>query len=124
MELEFAELQKENRKELESQFPTGYQLFGIIEKQIIPYGKPSSEEVKIAWPTAKILNISKDFIDIMLPDAVLPGNNKLKSNMVRARNQKGFTSWGIEVNGWTSFIKILKSDENKIIAVVGYAKKK
>ena len=29
----------------------------------------------------------------------------------------------ITIMGWSSFVKILKSDKNKIIAAVGYVKK-
>jgi len=120
---EISELQKNKEKELSSQFPAGYQLFGIINKQIIQSPKPSSEEIKISWSTAKVLNVTKDFVDIMLPDAILPGNNILKSNIVRVKNEEGLTSSGhIVINGWSTFVKILKSDENKIIAAVGYAK--
>ncbi len=122
---EISKMQEFKGKELRSQFPTGYQLFGIVNKQIIPSSKPSSEEIKISWTTAKVLNVTKDSIDIMLPDAILPGNTILKSNSVRVKNQEGYTSSGhIVINGWSTFVKILKSDENKIIAAVGYTKTK
>ena len=120
---EILKLQKNKEKELKSQFPDGYQLIGILDKQIIPSTKPSSAEIKISWSTAKVLNVIKDFVDIMLPDAILPGNNILKSNMVRVKNEEGFTSSGhIVINGWSTYVKILKSDGNKIIAAVGYVK--
>jgi hypothetical protein len=120
---EISKLQESKEKELKSQFPAGYQLFGIIDKQIIPSPKPSSQQVKISWSTAKILNVTKDFVDIMLPDAILPSNITFTSNMVTVKNEEGFTSSGfIVINGWSPFVKILKSDGNKIIAAVGYAK--
>ncbi len=59
----------------------------------------------------------------MLPDAQLPGNNILKSNMIRVANREGLISSGhFVVNGWSSVVKILKSDKEKIVAVVGYEK--
>jgi len=120
---EIAELQKSKEKELTSQFPAGYQLFGIIDKQIVPSARPSTEEIRISWSTAKILSVTKHFVDIMLPDAVLPGNNILQSNTVRVKNEEGFISQGaIVINGWSTFVKILKSDQNKVIAAVGYTK--
>jgi len=60
----------------------------------------------------------------MLPDAILPGNNILQGNVVGVKNMEGITSSGhITIGGYTSFIKILKSDKNRIIAAVGYIKK-
>ncbi len=116
-------VQKGKEKELAFQFPAGYQLFGIVDKQIVPSIKSSTGEIKINWSTAKILNVTKGFVDIMLPDAVLPGNNILQSNTIRVKNEEGFTSQGdIVINGLSTFVKILKSDQNKVIAAVGYAK--
>jgi hypothetical protein len=123
LKIEISKLQENKEKELSSQFPAGYQLFGIVNKQIIPSPKPSSEKIKVSWSTAKVLNVTKDFVDIMLPDAILPGNNILRSNIVSVKNEEGFTSSGhIVINGWSTFVKIIKSDEDKIIAAVGYAK--
>jgi hypothetical protein len=120
---ELANSKKINDKKLSFEFPTGYQLFGVIDKQIISYEKPSSEKVTIDWSTAKILNITKDYIEIRLPDAILPGNNFLESNVVEVKNQEGFTTQGFMViNGWTPFVTILKSDRNKVIAALGYKK--
>ncbi|MCX5782118.1 MAG: hypothetical protein NT145_05390 [Elusimicrobia bacterium] len=120
---EVVKLQKVNEKELSSQFSGGYQLFGVINKQIIPSAKPSTEAIKISWSNARILNITNDFIDIVLPDAVFPGNNILNNIAIRVKNEEGFVSQGtIVVSGWASFVKILKSDKGKIIAVVGYRK--
>jgi len=57
----------------------------------------------------------------MLPDAQLPGNNILKSNMIRVANREGLIFSGhFVINGWSSVVKILKSDKEKIIAVIGY----
>lgn len=114
---------KKINDELKSEFPGGYELIAIKDKQIIPSEKPSSEEIKIFWDTAKILNVTKDFIDIRLPDAILPGNSVLENNVVRVINKEGATASGqIIINDWTPFVKILKSDKKRIIAVVGYAK--
>lgn len=120
---EMQKTQKKDAKEFSSQFPDGYQLFGIIDKQIIPSQKPSSDKIEINWSTAKILNVTKDLIEIQLPDAILPGNISFKGNIVRLNNKEGATSSGAYViNGWSTFVKILKSDGNKIIVVVGYKK--
>ena len=120
---ELSRLQQSNDKQLRSQFPAGYQLFGIIDERIVPSQRPSSEEIKISWSTAKILRITKDFIDIMVPDAILPGNNVLSSNTIRVRNQEGATSSGaIVINNWSTFVKILKSDGSRVIAAVGYVR--
>ena len=43
--------------------------------------------------------------------------------MIRVANREGLISSGhFVVNGWSSVVKILKSDKEKIIAVVGYEK--
>jgi hypothetical protein len=118
-------LQETQGKELSSKFPGGYyQLFGIVNKEIIPSAKPSSEKIKISWSTAKVLNVTRDFVDIMLPDAILPGNTVLNSNIVRVKNEEGVTTANraFVINGWSPFVEILKSDEKQIIAVVGYSK--
>jgi hypothetical protein len=115
-------LQENMGKELNSQFPDGYQLFGILNGQIIPSPKPSSEELKISWSTAKILKVTKDFVDIMLPDSILPGNIVFKGNTVSVKNEEGYTSGGFEINGWRSIVKILKSRDDEIIALVGWVK--
>lgn len=120
---QLAKLGAQEEKELTTKFPKGYQLFGIINKIIIPSQQPTSKEIKISWSTAKILNVTKDSISIMLPDAILPGNNKLESNTVVVKNQEGLVSGGhIVINGWSTYIKIIKSDEKSIIAAVGYVK--
>jgi len=117
------EIAKNKEKELISQFPAGYQLFGVVKSQIIPFQQPTSKEIKISWSTAKILKVTEDLITIMLPDAILRGNIVLKSNIVKVKNQEGSTSSrAIVINGWSTFVKILKSDKNRIIAAVGYAK--
>ncbi|MBM4273794.1 MAG: hypothetical protein FJ134_04915 [Deltaproteobacteria bacterium] len=124
LKIEISKLQNTKRKELNSQFPSGYQLFGIINNNIIPSQNPSSEEIKISWSTAKILSVTKDLISIRLPDAVFPGNSQIKDCIIRIKNKEGATSSSIFViNGWHSYLKILKSEENKIIAAVGYVKK-
>lgn len=120
---ELSKLQENKEKELSSQFPAGYQLFGIVKKHIIPSPKPSSEEIKVFWSTAKVLNVSKDLVDIMLPDAILPGDIILKSNIISVKNEEGFMYSGqIVMSGYSTFVKILKSDEHKIIAALGYTK--
>jgi hypothetical protein len=123
LKMMISKLQENKREELNAQFPAGYQLFGILDKQIILSQKSSSEDIKIDWSTAKILNITKDFVEIMLPDAIFPGNIILKSNTVIVNNEEGVTSRNaFVINGWSSFVKILKSDGHRIIAAVGYAK--
>ncbi len=123
MKDQMAKLGAQKEKELTTEFPTGYQLFGIINKRIFPSQQPTSKEIKISWSTAKILNVTKDSISIMLPDAILPGNNKLESNTIIVKNQEGLVSGGhIVINGWSTYIKIIKSDEKSIIAAVGYVK--
>ncbi len=120
---DIAKIQETQGQDLTSQFPSGYQLFGIIDKQIIPSAKSSSEKIIISWSTAKIMDITRDFIKIMLPDAVLPGHTILTGNVVGIKNEVGATSsGGIAVYGYSSFVKILKSDKNEVIAVVGYKK--
>ena len=120
---EMKKINKNKAEELKSQFPNGYQIFSIIDRKIIPYRKFQTEEVKIDWSTAEIINVNKDYIEIMLPDAQLPGNNILKSNMIRVANREGLISSGhFVINGWSSVVKILRSDKEKIIAVVGYEK--
>ena len=80
-------------------------------------------DIKIDWSAAKILSVTKDLIDVMLPDAVLPGNNILKSNTIRVKNKEGFTSQGdIVINGWATFVKVLKANESRVIIAVGYTK--
>ena len=122
---EIAKLQKDpdKEKELASQLPGGYKLYGITDKQIVPSTKSFKGDIKIDWSAAKILSVTKDLIDVMLPDAVLPGNNILKSNTIRVKNKEGFTSQGdIVINGWATFVKVLKANESRVIIAVGYTK--
>ncbi|MBU1209442.1 MAG: hypothetical protein KKH04_21405 [Proteobacteria bacterium] len=120
---DMSRIKAEKAETLNSQFPDGYQLFGILKGNIIPSREPPREDIDIKWNTAKILKMTNEYIDIMLPDTTLPGNNVLKSNVVRVKNQEGTVSSGhIVVNNWTTFVKILVSRENKVIAIVGYAR--
>jgi Sec-independent protein translocase protein TatA len=112
--------QRNKSKELSSQFPDGYQLFGVVDKKIIPYERPSSKQARIDWSTAKILQVTEDAIEIMLPDAILPGNNVLSSNRVIVKNQEGYTEGFMNIRGWVPFVEILKSNKDRIIAVLGY----
>ncbi len=79
--------------------------------------------MKIDWSTAKILSVTKDSIEIMLPDAAFPGNIVLRSNIIVIANKEGAVdSSGFNIGGWSSFVKILKSDEKRVIAAVGYVR--
>jgi hypothetical protein len=119
---EFGKIQKDKGKELKLRFPDGYQLFAVRDSRIIPDTK-SSVEVKIDWSSAKILSVNENEIGIKLPDAVLPGNNLLRDNVVVIKNERGAMSEGaIVVNGWKSKIEILETDGKNVIASVGYVK--
>ncbi len=120
LEDKIEELQKNKGKELEVQFPGGYQLFGIIDKEIVHSGKSSFKEIKIDWSTAKILNVTKDFVDIMFPSTVLPVDNVLKDNVMRMKNEKGARAVLFRYGNLSNYAEILKSDENGIIAIIGY----
>jgi hypothetical protein len=121
---ELAKLQRDpdKEKELSSQFSAGYQLFGVIDKQIVPSAKPSTEEIKIDWTTAKILSVTKDYIKIMTPTTVFSGNNIFYNNTIEIENKEGAIMRVPELGlgGWVSYVKILKSDEKRVVAAIGF----
>ncbi len=116
-------IDKKESNKFASQFPDGYQLFGILEKKIIPSNKPSSEKLIINWDTAKIINVNSSSITIMLPSAMFPGNNYFGSNTITVPNRVGVISEGYSINNISVVVKILDSDKNKIVALIGFIKK-
>jgi len=54
LKMMISKLQENKREELNAQFPAGYQLFGILDKQIILSQKSSSEDIKIDWSLPNI----------------------------------------------------------------------
>ena len=117
------QIQAAKAPELNADYPPpgGYQVFGTLNQQIIPSSEPSTPEIKINWSTAKVVSITADFVKIMLPDVTLPGNIFLQRLTVGLSNHVGSISSGdFVILGWSSYVEILQSDENIIIAVVGY----
>ena len=116
-------IDKKESKQFTTQFPDGYQLFGILEKKIIPYKNPSSEKLIINWDTANIIYANSSSIKIMLPSAIFSGNNYFSSNTVTMPNRVGAISGKYTINNISVSAKILESDKNKIIVLIGFIKK-
>jgi len=116
-------LEIDNEKVLRSQFPDGYQLFVIIEKQIIQSPKPVSEYISIKWSTGKILKVTDDFLEILIPTVLTSNGNVMKGNTTTIPNKEGLIiSSGYGIANYSIYITIIQSDKDKVIAAIGFKK--
>ena len=121
MKEKLREAVKTNAARLSKEYPVGYQGFAIAQNRVVIVDADSTpNNVQINWDTAEVEKVTDREITVRIPDASIQGRLIFKGIRQIGPNRIGRWRSAFAILGWETYVEILETNPQYVIAVLGY----